>query len=57
MLGFLQGQISLVCGNPTSLVKFAQFFSVATFSTPGLRRARKRKSFETLNNDPDFQPI
>ena len=63
MLGFLQGQNSLVCGKQTNLVKFAQFCQCQPFSTPpGLRRALlgrqgNEKSFETLKNDPDFQPI
>lgn len=62
MLGFLQGQNSLVCGKQTNLLKFAQFCQCRPFSTPGLRHALlgrqgNEKSFETLKNDPDFQPI
>ena len=63
MLGFLQGQNSLVCGKETNLVKFGQFCQCRTFPTaPGLRHALlgrqgNEKSFETLKNDPDFQPI
>ena len=63
MLGFLQGQNSLECGKQTNLVKFAQFCQCQPFSTPpGLRHALlgrqgNEKSFETLKNDPDFQPI
>ena len=63
MLGFLQGQNSLVCGEESNLVKFAQFCQRQPFSAPpGLRHALlggqgNEKSFETLKNDPDFQPI
>ena len=63
MLGFLQGQNSLVCGKQTlTWLNLHSFVSVDPFSTPGLRQALlgrqgNEKSFETLKNDPDFQPI